>query len=347
MGFQNVLFPTDISYRSSGGPGWRTTILENDSGTEVAISKWDTPRGIYNAVKAVQTQQQLTQLIAFARVMDGAASSWRYKDWTDYASTADGLVPLSANPFADQDQRAAAVAALGDQPIGVGNGSNKTFRLLKTYQYTSGTVTLSKTRVITKPVVGSVLIGVEGILATETSHYTIDYSTGIVTFNNAITLDEVVTAGYEFDVPCRFGEEFDANGLPAQITAFNQMDLVGGIPILEKKDTVPTDEQRFPGGTFAVVFSPGDTVYQIGVNSPKVLTFASPPAGMKVFMPSLNSLPTGGELFVIRNDSASSNVIEIWPVGGAGSKLFDLAIGGAKRVFHGVDGSAISEWVFV
>lgn len=346
MGFQNILFPTDISYRSSGGPAWKTHILENDDGTEVAISKWSTPRGIYNAVKAVQTQEQLTDLLAFVRIMEGAASSFRYKDWSDYASTADGLVPVSANPPGDLDGRTTQISLNIDQQIGVGDGVETIFQLIKRYQYTSGAVTLEKIRPISKPVVGSVKIAVDGTGFTETTHYTLDYSTGLVTFTTAPPVDELVTAGFEFDVPCRFGEEFDSNGVPAQITAFNQMDI-SSIPIIEKRDTLPTDEQRFAGGADTVAFSGGDTAYQIGVNTAKVLTFTGPPSGMKVYMPDIGGLPKGGELFVIRNDVGSSNAIEIWPVGGSGSKLFDLAIGDAKRVFHGLDESTVSEWIFV
>ena len=38
------------------------------------------------------------------------------------------------------------------------------------------------TRAIQLPVAGTVEISVAGVLKTETTHYTVDYSTGVVTF---------------------------------------------------------------------------------------------------------------------------------------------------------------------
>ena len=345
MGFLNILFPVDISYRSSGGPSWKTGIIENDSGTETTISKWSTPRCVFNAVKAVQTQEQFVDLLSFARVVEGAANSWRYKDWSDYASTADGLVPAPVDDPLFKDGRASAASTSTDQPLGTGDGSATTFQLQKRYAYTTGTLTIEKFRPITKPVEGSVLIGVDSVTQTETTDYTVDYSTGLVTFTTAPELDQVLTAGYEFHVPCRFGEEFDAQGLNAEITAFNQTDITS-IPIIEKKDTIPTDEQRFAGGSRLIVLDGASTAYQISVNDAKLITFSASPASFKAYLPDIASLPNGGELFVLRNIN-SANAIEVWPVGGAGSKLIDLPISSALRVYKGFDAASAAEWVFV
>lgn len=83
----------------------------------------------------------------------------------------------------------------------------KDFQLVK--NYTQGSqITV---RDISKPVGtglgdSTILIGVDGVLKTEHTHYTIDYTTGMVTFinNNVPLIGEAITAGYEFDVPCRF-----------------------------------------------------------------------------------------------------------------------------------------------
>ncbi len=45
MSFHDVRFPTDISYGSSGGPGFSTAIIEVDSGAEERISlMYDDPK---------------------------------------------------------------------------------------------------------------------------------------------------------------------------------------------------------------------------------------------------------------------------------------------------------------
>ena len=59
------------------------------------------------------------------------------------------------------------------------------------------------------PVNGTVEISVAGVPKTETTHYTVDYATGMVTFTpgNIPAAAQAVTATFEFDVPVRFAED--------------------------------------------------------------------------------------------------------------------------------------------
>jgi uncharacterized protein (TIGR02217 family) len=104
-----------------------------------------------------------------------------------------------------------------DQTIGTGNDTRTKFQLMKAY--TSGPTTY--TRLITKPVSGTVLVEVNGALVSG-ANYSVDFETGIITFNTAPSNSHVVKAGFEFDVPVRFAndamdisvEQFNAGSAP-------------------------------------------------------------------------------------------------------------------------------------
>lgn len=172
MAFEEVRFPEDISYGSSGGPEYSTDIVEIASGFEQRNSNWSAARARYNVAHGVKTKTQLDALIAFFRARKGRAHGFRFKDWQDYQVTT--------------------------AQIGTGNGSTTTFQLTKTY--TSGSQ--SDVRKITKPVSGSITVYLDGVA--QTSGVSINTTTGIVTFTSAPANGKIVTASFEFDVPVRF-----------------------------------------------------------------------------------------------------------------------------------------------
>jgi len=66
--------------------------------------------------------------------------------------------------------------------------------------YASGAQTW--TRTITKPVSGTVVVAIGGVV--QASGWSVDIATGIVTFTTAPVNGAAITAGYQFDVPVRF-----------------------------------------------------------------------------------------------------------------------------------------------
>lgn len=114
------------------------------------------------------------------------------------------------------------MTAFNDQVIGTGTGALTTFQLSKTY----GSIYSPYTREITKPVAGTVKIGVNGV--NQPSGWTVNTVTGIVTFAVAPANGHTVTAGYEFDVPVRFNTDF----LEIDLSAF-EAGNIPDIPIVE------------------------------------------------------------------------------------------------------------------
>lgn len=196
MAFIEVQFPTDISYGSSGGPEYSTDIVETLGGYEQRNANWSAARAVYNVAHGVKTQAQLDALIAFFRARGGRADGFRFKDWTDYQASA--------------------------QAIGTGNGSATAFQLVKLYS--SGTVTV--TRTISKPVSGTVVIHLNGVV--QGSGWSVDTTTGIVTFTSAPASGVAITADFQFDVPARF----DTDRLSATLEAYGASSW-RDIPIVE------------------------------------------------------------------------------------------------------------------
>lgn len=196
MAFVEVRFPTDISYGSLGGPEYSTDIIEMSSGHEQRNINWSQARGRYNVAHGVKTQAQLDALITFFRARKGMAHSFRFKDWTDYQ--------------------------VAGQVIGTGDDAQADFQLVKTY--TNGAVT--ETRIITKPVTGTVTLYVDGV--EQTSGVTIDYTTGEVSFDIAPAEGDVITADFEFDVPVRF----NTDRLSASLDTYGSLSW-SDIPLLE------------------------------------------------------------------------------------------------------------------
>ena len=196
--FDEVQFPADISYGARGGPEFSTDIVEMFSGKEQRNINWSQARAKYSVSHGVKTPTQLDDLIAFFRVRQGRAIGFRFKDWTDYQ-------------------------AIG-QNLGTGNGTITQFQLIK--KYTSITTT---TRTITKPVNnGAMKIYLNAVL--QGSGFSVNYTTGIVTFTAAPGAGVIITADFEFDVPVRF----DIDHLDPSIDDFGSRSWEG-ITLVELK----------------------------------------------------------------------------------------------------------------
>lgn len=208
MSFHDVLFPTAISRGSQGGPERKTEVVVLGSGHEERNSRWADSRRSYNAGYGTRSLDDLHAVIAFFEERRGRLHGFRWRDHADYKSCAPGAIPTPL-----------------DQTIGVGNGTTATFRLGKTY----GSAYAPFVRAITKPVVGSVLIAVAGVVKPPTA-FTVDHTTGVVTFaaGSMPVSGAVVKAGFLFDVPVRF----DTDKLELNLAGFDY-GAIPSIPILE------------------------------------------------------------------------------------------------------------------
>jgi uncharacterized protein (TIGR02217 family) len=209
MSFHDIRFPTTISLGAHGGPERRTDVVVLGSGHEERNSRWAHSRRSYNAGYGVKSLDDLHAVIAFFEERRGRLYGFRWRDPADWKSCPPEKTP----------------AAL-DQVIGAGDGTPSVFQLKKTY----GSVHAPWQREIKKPVQGTVLVAVGGVAKTEGTHYTVDHTTGALTFlaGHIPAAGAQVTAGFAFDVPVRF----DTDKLEVSLQGFRH-GAIPNIPIVE------------------------------------------------------------------------------------------------------------------
>ncbi|MCK5424798.1 MAG: DUF2460 domain-containing protein [Emcibacter sp.] len=184
-GFHEVRLAQDISFGASGGPQFLTNVVELASGHEQRNREWAEARNIYDIGLGLRSENDLSALLSFFRARAGRANGFRYKDWLDYKSSSP-------------DQNITDT----DQQLAFGDGATISFQLIKTYD-SGGTAHI---RNINKPVVGTVIIALDSLA--QGAGWQVDMTSGIVTFDVAPVAGIAISAGFEFDVPVRFSEDF-------------------------------------------------------------------------------------------------------------------------------------------
>ncbi len=207
MSFHEIRFPAALSFGSSGGPERRTEIVTLANGYEERNAPWSQSRRRYDAGVSMRSLDDIETLLAFFEAREGQLYGFRWKDWSDYKSG-----------------RATAAVNVTDQVIAVADGETTVFPLVKTYR--SGAHVYA--RPITKPVAGTIRIGIEQDEMQEAVDYTVDIATGLVTFVHPPLAEARVMAGFEFDVPVRF----DTDRILTSVASFQAGD-VPNVPVVE------------------------------------------------------------------------------------------------------------------
>jgi len=207
MNFHEVRFPASLSFGSVGGPERRTEIVTLANGFEERNSPRADSRRRYDAGVGMRALDDIETLIAFFEARHGQLYGFRWKDWTDFKSCA----PSKEVTFLDQQ-------------IGSGDGETTAFQLVKAYK--SGVSGYQ--RRISKPVEGSVLLAVADDQLFETVHFSVDYETGFVTFDDPPDAGAEIYAGFEFDVPVRF----DTDRLEMSMQSFSAGEIPN-VPVVE------------------------------------------------------------------------------------------------------------------
>ncbi len=207
MNFHEVRFPASLSFGSLGGPERRTEIVTLANGFEERNTPWAHSRRRYDAGVGMRSLDDVETMIAFFEARQGQLYGFRWKDWSDYRSC-----------------KASGTVSFEDQVIGTGDGVTTQFPLVKTYS--SGAQAYA--RPVKKPVLGSVLVGFDGIALQQGIDWDIALETGVVTFEEAPDVGVEITAGFEFDVPVRF----DTDVILTSVASFQAGDIPS-VPVIE------------------------------------------------------------------------------------------------------------------
>lgn len=193
--FHDVRLPVDIEKGAVGGPNFLTTLLEFTSGQEQRNQSWARAKHTYDVGYGIQTKDDYAVVRSFFYARRGRLFSFRFKDWLDFEAL--------------------------NEPIGITDGTHAQFQL--SVSYVSGDQTF--VRKITRPVVGSVTVTVDGI----DKSFTLN-SLGLFTLSAVPTSGKQVAASFEFDVPVRF----DIDQFQVHADFFTS----GVIPSIKLKETI-------------------------------------------------------------------------------------------------------------
>lgn len=284
MSFHNTQLPPNISYGATGGPAWGTTVQTTASGHEYRISRASRPRRRYTFDKLLMEPATWGALVEFWMARRGHLHGFRFKDWADWTSRADGV----SNP------------TNLDQVLGTGDGTETQFQLVKTYD--DGGLN-PFTESITLPVAGTIVVAVAG---TPTTAYTITNPGGLITFSSAPSLGDIVTAGFEFDRPVRFNQSDETMNMRLDRGYLANW---AGISCLETLDEEELPELWYPGGSSGIVTTNQDVTLTYDV---ELWTIVNTAASTKnAFLPPPDRMPGGPRIFRLVNMSTSAGNIQV------------------------------------
>lgn len=195
---ETVRFPDDISYGVEFGPEFFNSVSRNEAGREYRTRISDRSLCSGDCSHNIKTREELDEVLKFFRAMAGRWVGFRFKDWTDYTLDGQGNLELI---------------------------TTTTFQIQKLYAVGSFT----EVRNIRKPIEDTLVISDESVVLAEGSDYTVDYATGVVTFDTPPVAPEIEEG--EFDVPVRFG----VDRVTVTVDTFSTFS-VSSIPIQEIPD---------------------------------------------------------------------------------------------------------------
>ena len=206
MAFHEVVFPMQLALGATGGPTWRTDVVTLASGQEVRNAPWSRGRRQWTVGSAITTLAELHDLITFFEARSGRLHGFRFRDPVDHLSCPPG-----------------EEVSFDNQSLGVGDGTTRVFQLQKSQ---SGAA-----RIITKPIAGSVQIGINGTRLD--AGWSVDATTGRVTFEVPPSVTDTISAGFAFDCAVRFGEDQIQTVIEAfgagRIATLTLIELVGEV----------------------------------------------------------------------------------------------------------------------
>jgi uncharacterized protein (TIGR02217 family) len=325
MTLHDVELDRAYSYRSLIGESGNTAIIELAGGAEERIQRWSDTRLVANLGYAVKSYDDLRDILTFKRARGHRAHSFRFWNPLDYSTNA--LNTPSDDSAAHVDDE--------DESIGTGAPPLATFQLVK--RYTSGATTV--TRNITKPITGTVKVAVATVAQTEGVDFTVNYSTGVVTFGTPPSNGAAVTAG------CQFNDEvrFESDDTAVSIESYERGDVPGGLRVVSVFDSTIVNEDFHYRGSSTPTFSASmDLTPQMGA----FVRLDPTGAGLELMLPDPTPYPAGGPHWKLRNLSATYTFAVVDSTG----TLWTMQVAGdANRrdtceIWLGYDGAGVLTW---
>lgn len=210
-----------------GGGRFNTSVLPQDSGFEKRNINWSVPIAEFDIgfgllikfqLDPTDIQLDLDELINFFYIVQGRASSWRFKDWSDFEIGIEN----------------GRTGGISRQFLGLGDDVKTDFRIFKRYNFGGKTFDrLGLTKLVDN---AKVELTLDGVLQTNPGDYTLDADRGLFKFVTAPAStggtgpggEELIEFRCEFDLHMRL----DTDDLKVNLEMFNAGSWPN-IPIIE------------------------------------------------------------------------------------------------------------------
>lgn len=314
MGFHEVSFPDCIAMGARALPSFNTTKVElPDSGAQYRTARRSTAKRTFDLSTAVRTDSDFAELLDFYMARLGGLNGFRFKDYSDWSTASDHV----SSP---DDE---------DVVLGTGDASETNFQLKK--RYSSGGY--NHDRLISKPISGTTVVALDGV--GQGSGWSVNTTTGIITFTTAPGSGVEVSAGCQFEVPVGFGAGSD-EALRIAIRSRTTR-VVEGLFLEELPDEDPIEEEFFFGNARRAEISASETLSALDARVQALL----PQSGsLAVKLPDPTALPAGFPYFQIIN---AQGTYTLAVKDEADATILTLATYGTCTAFIGKDASG-NKW---
>ena len=302
MTFHDIELDRAYSYGSVITEQGNTAVVQLSSGQEERIQRWNDTQLVANLGYAVKTYADLQAILKFKRARGHRAHSFRFWNPLDY----------STNAANTPNDTSTALVSETDQLLGTGNGTTTTFQLVKRYVNGSQTIV----RNLHKPISGTVKVALNDV--NQTSGWSVNLSTGIVTFTSAPGVGVSVKAGCQFNDEVRF--ESDDSGVSLQ--NFERGEVVGGLRVVSVMNpTLVNDDFVYRGSSRPTFSANMDLTPQMGM----LVSLSPTTAGLSLKLPQTAGFQEGGPHWKLRNLSVSNTFVV---TDSAMNTLFTMQIAG-------------------
>lgn len=200
--YDDIILPLGMSLGSSFGPMTSTHQLLTTSGKRKVNKRWSQHLQKFDIGYNVKSIEDIYVLLDIYEAVDGPFGSFLARAWNNW-NTTQGLMQSGDESFITNVDQPLINTVTG---LNLGDGSTTTFQMV--IEHTAGSATALHRRDVTKPVNGSVVVALDTVGETEGVNYTINYSTGIVTWiSGAPGGAEVPTYGASFYNPVAFFDD--------------------------------------------------------------------------------------------------------------------------------------------
>ncbi len=174
--YDDIILPLGMSLGSSIGPKTSTQQLITTSGKRKTNKRFVQQLTKFDIGYNVKSALDIYIIKDMFKAVNGPFGSFLARGWDDWNTTFGLMEPGDESFITDLDE------PLKNTVTGllVGDGSTTTFQMIK--EYKGGSATANYQHNIFKPQNGSVVVSLDAAVQTEGVDFTVNYSTGVITF---------------------------------------------------------------------------------------------------------------------------------------------------------------------